>query len=69
MTNCGYTGPVTLKLSHSLPVIFVFREDYVEILKKYIPVDVFGACGSMECTKDDGHHSAECNEKLERDYR
>jgi len=45
------------------------REDYVEILKKYIPVDVFGACGDLVCSKEGEHHSEDCSNKLQRDYR
>ena len=52
--------------------MFIYREDYVEILKKYIPVDVFGQCGpGLTCSRDGtgGHNSPQCNEMLERDYR
>ena len=54
--------------------LFICREDYVQILKKYIGVDVFGSCGSLVCSKEreeggGGHNSPECNEMLQRDYR
>ena len=45
------------------------REDYVELLKKHIPVDVFGACGNLQCTRVDDHNSRECDKMLENDYK
>jgi len=45
------------------------REDYVELLKKYIPVDVFGACGKHKCAKIEDHNSEECDHLLENDYK
>ena len=45
------------------------REDYVEILKKYVPVDTFGACGKLSCGRLEDHNTEECDQMLERDYR
>jgi len=45
------------------------REDYVELLKKHIPVDVFGACGTEKCAKIEDHNSEECDRRLENDYK
>ena len=45
------------------------REDYVELLKKHIQVDVFGACGKLKCGRVDDHNSEECNKMLENDYK
>lgn len=47
------------------------REDYAELLKKHISVDVFGACGDgkLVCSKEGEHHSQDCTHKLEEDYR
>ena len=45
------------------------REDYVEILKRYVEVDIFGACGDRECGRTEDHNTRECDQMLERDYR
>ena len=45
------------------------REDYVEILKRYVEVDIFGACGDKECGRTEDHNTRECDQMLERDYR
>ncbi|XP_055308475.1 glycoprotein 3-alpha-L-fucosyltransferase A-like [Sitodiplosis mosellana] len=37
------------------------RDAYVRELQKYIQVDVYGACGTMNCT--------DCHDRLERDYK
>ena len=38
------------------------REEYVNLLKKHIPVDVFGRCGSKLCDSD-------CFDRIAKDYR
>ena len=30
------------------------RKDFVEKLKKYIPVDIYGSCGNFKCHGDNG---------------
>ena len=45
------------------------REDYVEILKKYVQVDTFGACGKLTCSRTEDHNTRDCDLMLERDYR
>jgi len=45
------------------------REDYVELLKKHVEVDTFGACGDRECGRAEDHNSQECNNMLEGEYR
>ena len=42
------------------------REDYVEELKKYIDVDVYGDCGEFKCNKK---RNKVCWELFKRDYR
>ncbi|XP_013385409.1 alpha-(1,3)-fucosyltransferase C isoform X2 [Lingula anatina] len=41
------------------------REEYVEELQKYIPVDVYGRCGPLVCARGD----ARCHELLNNDYK
>lgn len=43
------------------------REDFVEGLKKYIEVDVYGKCGSLPCDHVDGEGN--CNSQVMRDYK
>ncbi|KAI2493297.1 alpha-(1-_3)-fucosyltransferase [Fragilaria crotonensis] len=43
------------------------REDFVQELKKYIDVDVYGKCGSFPCDNVDGEEN--CNSKVMRDYK
>ena len=45
------------------------REDYVRALNKIIPVDVFGACGDLECGKVEDHNTPECDRMLEEEYK
>lgn len=40
------------------------REKYIQKLQKYIPIDIFGACGENYCPTG----SEECNTMLENDY-
>ena len=47
----------------------IYREDYVELLKKHIDVDVFGACGDLKCGREEDHNTKDCDLMLERDYR
>ncbi|CAG0922772.1 unnamed protein product, partial [Notodromas monacha] len=42
------------------------RLEYANELGKYIQVDVYGACGTLECSRSKGE---ECFEKLKRDYK
>ena len=43
------------------------RERYVNILKKYIKVDIYGRCGPLKnCTKEEG---AKCLQKIAKDYK
>ena len=42
------------------------REKYVDSLKKYIPVDVYGSCGNLTCWAGD---QDSCYAMLERDYK
>lgn len=41
------------------------REEYVAELAKHVPVDIYGACGSNECSKD---KNQKCVEMVEKDY-
>ena len=41
------------------------RNEYVEVLKKYIQVDIYGRCGDMVCSKEDGK---KCLQMLQSDY-
>lgn len=42
------------------------RESYVAELRKYIKVDVYGACGNLKCPRN---KSQECDAMLEKDYK
>jgi glycoprotein 3-alpha-L-fucosyltransferase len=42
------------------------RQKYVHELKKYIPVDIYGGCGTMKCPIS---NKTECFEMLDRDYK
>nr|CAD7198916.1 unnamed protein product [Timema douglasi] len=42
------------------------REEFVEDLKKYVQVDVYGSCGSMSCSRSRG---GECFQMLDQDYK
>ena len=43
------------------------REQYVEELRKYIPVDIYGDCGNFTCPKH-GKESRKCLPKLMKKY-
>ena len=49
------------------------REDYVKELQKYIPVDIFGKCGPLQCpvnvTNGDRRMQPECYTMLEENYK
>lgn len=47
------------------------RETYVEELKKYVPVDIFGGCGPFQCPKDGptGMSDLSCYEHVEQNYK
>jgi alpha-1,3-fucosyltransferase len=40
------------------------REDYVTELQKYIPVDVYGKCGTLDCPP-----KSDCRKMIARDYK
>ena len=42
------------------------RGDYAKELSKYIPVDIYGACGPFKCPRKD---SNKCYEMLNKDYK
>ena len=42
------------------------RESYVSELKKYIPVDIYGACGPLKCRKE---VDTTCFSQVGRDYK
>jgi len=47
------------------------REDYVKQLKHFIPVDIYGSCGKLNCYRNPavGDSSPECYAELERRYK
>lgn len=47
------------------------REQYVGQLKKFIPVDVYGACGNLNCTRNDTHWLSDpkCYDMMEKKYK
>jgi alpha-1,3-fucosyltransferase len=46
------------------------RELYVKQLQKHIPVDIYGACGSLKCPRNVGKSNANaCNLQLEKHYK
>jgi alpha-1,3-fucosyltransferase len=40
------------------------REEFVKDLGQYIPVDVYGKCGSLTCPK-----KVDCREYIAKDYK
>ncbi|KAJ1346491.1 hypothetical protein KIN20_001282 [Parelaphostrongylus tenuis] len=44
-------------------ITYSMRENYVNELKKYFPVDIYGKCGSFECIR-----GGECEKMLDEDY-
>ena len=42
------------------------REDYVEELRKYIHVDVYGACGDLSCPS---RHGQVCLKQIEKTHK
>jgi hypothetical protein len=42
------------------------RKQYAHELQKYIPVDIYGKCGTKKCPRST---EAECFEILNRDYK
>ncbi|XP_076471861.1 alpha-(1,3)-fucosyltransferase C-like isoform X2 [Babylonia areolata] len=42
------------------------REEFVEALKEFLPVDVYGQCGPLKCGRE---QEASCLRMLSRDYR
>lgn len=47
------------------------RELYVDELKKYITIDIFGKCGNLKCPRNETHWIShdECYEKIESEYK
>ena len=45
---------------------YSWREDYVSKLKQYVPVDVYGTCGNLKCSRSD---EKSCDEKLRKEYK
>lgn len=47
------------------------REEYVKELKKYIQVDIYGACGDLKCTRNDSHWLSDpnCYVSLSNEYK
>jgi alpha-1,3-fucosyltransferase len=47
------------------------RETYVRQLSKFIPVDVYGGCGNLSCSRNDDHWLSypECYTMLEEKYK
>lgn len=41
------------------------RMEYVQELSEHVPVDIYGACGALECVRG----SANCTAMLNRDYK
>jgi len=42
------------------------RLDYARTLSKYISVDIYGKCGTKNCSRD---NETSCFTKLEKDYK
>jgi hypothetical protein len=42
------------------------RQKYAKELQKYIPVDIYGKCGTKKCPRST---KTECYEMLNRDYK
>jgi hypothetical protein len=42
------------------------RQKYAHELQKYIPVDIYGKCGTMKCPRSKEN---KCLEMLDRDYK
>jgi hypothetical protein len=42
------------------------RQKYAQELQKYIPVDIYGKCGTKKCPRST---ETECFEMLNRDYK
>ena len=42
------------------------RRQYAHELQKYIPVDIYGKCGTLQCPRST---KTECFEMLDRDYK
>ncbi|ELU00947.1 hypothetical protein CAPTEDRAFT_45019, partial [Capitella teleta] len=40
------------------------REDYVKELSKYIPIDIYGGCGTLKCGGENAEARKECSEDL-----
>ncbi|XP_031639339.1 glycoprotein 3-alpha-L-fucosyltransferase A-like [Contarinia nasturtii] len=46
------------------------RQIYVEKLQKYIDVDIYGACGTKQCSKNsNGNQEDECWDLISREYK
>lgn len=42
------------------------REDYVRLLQRYVPVDVYGSCGPFKCPRDQDEL---CLQKISTEYK
>lgn len=42
------------------------RDDYVQRLKEYVDVDIYGKCGKLQCNRSD---DGACRRMVERDYK
>lgn len=49
------------------------REMYVNVLKKYIPIDIFGACGPLKCPKSVDNWGlsklSKCEDMIDKEYK
>ena len=49
-----------------MTVLFIYRENLVKSLSKYIKVDVYGSCGTLTCARD---QEDSCNQLLNETYK
>lgn len=63
------TRPVVWMASHC--DTYSFRESYVRLLGKFIPVDVYGLCGNLTCQRDEWNWISDpiCYDILEAKYK
>jgi len=45
------------------------RDDLVKELQKYMPIDIFGTCGSLKCGDRRKRNEPACNDLLYADYK
>ena len=65
------TNLVAWMASHCETNEFNLRETYVRQLSKFIPVDIYGACGNLACQRNVSHwlSNPECYDMLENKYK